>query len=544
MKLRIIPLGGQSNVTKNLYVYEYWENDEIKDIVLIDCGVGFLSHLQNLGVDFVIPDVSYLNDKLHLIRALLISHGHDDHIGAVPYILPLLNFPPVYAPKLAALLIKEKLKELEIAKARVDIIKFHHDYQFGNIKARYIHMTHSIPDTTHIFLKTPVGNIYHGSDYKFDLTPVYGNPPDFSEIVAAGDTGVKVMLSDALGSEKEGFTLSERIVGNTFEEEMRKTKGRFFVTTFASNISRIKQAIEAAMKFNRKVIFAGRSMKRNMEIALSEGYVKLNREHVVDDKAINRLNPKNTCIILTGSQGEYNSALDRIASGKHRTIKVQKNDRILFSSDPIPGNEEHVQEVIENLIERGAEVIYTAIRDQLHASGHGSQGDHKLLARLVRPSYLVPIGTTVKHARAYADVMGELGYREDQVFRFHDGEPLVVEKGNIYMDEPIPLKEMLVDGRSIGDVGQTILNERESLGKEGVLVVVVKKGKVELISRGFVFYEKELFTEIEKLARSIIKKNRNRKALEEQLASQLAGFVSARLERSPEIVPVVVDEVK
>lgn len=539
MKLRIIPFGGQSNVTKNLFAYELIENNQIKDILLVDCGVGFVSELSNLGVDFVIPDVSYLQDKKHLIRALLITHGHDDHIGATPFIVPQLQNPKIYAPKLAALLIQEKFKSLDLAKIEVNQVKYHYDYQFGNFKARFIHMTHSIPDTTHIFIQTPVGNVYHGSDFKFDLTPVYGNPPDFAEINRAGEVGVKILLSDALGAEREGFTLSEKIVGNTFEEEMRKTKGRFFMTTFASNISRIKQCVEAALKFNRKLCFVGRTMKRNMEIAVTEGYIKLNREHIVSEDQVRKMPPKSVCVILTGSQGEFNSALDKISSSKHPFIRVQHLDRILFSADPIPGNEAHVQEVIENLIELGAEVIYTAIRDQLHTSGHGSQGDHKLLVRLTKPQYLVPIGTTVKHGRAYSNVMQELGYRETDVIRLHDGEPLVLENGKIRTDSKIILKDVLVDGHSVGDVGQTILKERENLGKEGLLLVVVKDKQVELISKGFVYDEKVLFQELEKIALKTIFQSTKDKDLATNLINRLSAFINSRFERSPEIIPII-----
>jgi len=401
-------------------------------------------------------------------------------------------------------------------------------------------MTHSIPDTTHIFIQSPAGNVYHGSDFKFDLTPVYGEPPDFAEINRAGGIGVKVLLSDALGAEREGYTLSERIVGNTFEEEMRRTKGRFFMTTFASNISRIKQCVEAALKFNRKLCFVGRTMKRNMEIAVTEGYIRLSREHIITEEQVKRANPKGVCVILTGSQGEFNSALDKVSQGKHPFLKVNSQDRILFSADPIPGNETHVGEVIENLIELGAEVIYTAIRDQLHTSGHGSQGDHKLLVRLTKPQYLVPIGTTIKHGRAYANVMEDLGYRENEIMRLHDGEPLVLEAGKISTDTPIPLKEMLVDGHSVGDVGERILKERESLGKEGVLIVLVKGEKVELISKGFVFNERSLFSELEGLALRTMKKNKDPKALAENLIASLSGFINTRFERSPEIIPVIV----
>jgi ribonuclease J len=522
-----------------MFVYELWENNQIRDILLVDCGVGFVSELSNLGVDFVIPDVSYLKDKLHLIRAMLITHGHDDHIGATPYIVPQLKHPKIFAPKLAALLIGEKFKELNIEN-EIEQIKYHQDYDFGAFKIRYIHMTHSIPDTTHIFIQSPAGNVYHGSDFKFDLTPVYGEPPDFAEINRAGGIGVKVLLSDALGAEREGYTLSEKIVGNTFEEEMRRTKGRFFMTTFASNISRIKQCVEAALKFNRKLCFVGRTMKRNMEIAVNEGYIRLNREHIITDEQVKRANPKGVCVILTGSQGEFNSALDKVSQGKHPFLKVNSQDRILFSADPIPGNETHVGEVIENLIELGAEVIYTAIRDQLHTSGHGSQGDHKLLVRLTKPQYLVPIGTTIKHGRAYANVMEDLGYRENEILRLHDGEPLVLEAGKITTDTPIPLKEMLVDGHSVGDVGERILKERESLGKEGVLIVLVKGEKVELISKGFVFNERSLFSELEGLALRTMKKNKDPKALAENLIASLSGFINTRFERSPEIIPVIV----
>jgi ribonuclease J len=540
MKLRIIPLGGQSNVTKNMFVYELWDGGQIKDIVLVDCGVGFVSELSNLGVDFVIPDVSYLKDKKHLIRAILITHGHDDHIGATPFILPQLDFPPVYAPKLAALLIAEKIKEYNYQQAKINQIELRRDYDFGAFKVRYIQMTHSIPDTTHIFLQTPVGNVYHGSDFKFDLTPVYGQPPDFAEIVAAGEKGIKILLSDALGSEREGYTLSEKIVGNTFEEEMRRTKGRFFMTTFASNISRIKQCVEAALKFNRKLVFVGRTMKRNMEIALTEGYIKLSRDHVVSEDQVKKMNPKSLCVILTGSQGEFNSALDKIANNKHRSIKTGKLDRIFFSADPIPGNEAHVQEVIENLIEQGAEVIYTAIRDQLHTSGHGSQGDHKLLVRLTKPQYLVPIGTTVKHGRAYSNVMQELGYKESEIIRVHDGEPLLLEAGKVNVEtSKIALKDMLVDGRSVGDVGQTILSERQNLGKEGVLVVIVKDKSVKLISKGFIYNEQAFYKDLEVLANKVINQAHTPRSLAESLVSQLSAFINTRFERSPEVIPVI-----
>ncbi|MCR4326764.1 MAG: ribonuclease J, partial [Candidatus Roizmanbacteria bacterium] len=284
MKIRILPLGGLEGVTKNMYAYEYWENDSgPKDILLVDCGVGFLSDLEALGVDSAIPDVTYLKDKKHLIRALFITHGHEDHIGAIPYVIRDIGSPPIYAPKLAALLIREKIKEVGIEGVKIEEAKYHFDYGAGAFSVRFIHMTHSIPDTTHLYIRTPVGNMYHGSDFKMDLTPVYGEPPDFAEIARAAKEGVDLLLSDGLGSEREGYTLSERIVGKTFDEEMGETRGRFFMSTFASNISRIRQCVDAALKYHRRVCFVGSSMKRNSAIAITEKYLRIKREQLIDE---------------------------------------------------------------------------------------------------------------------------------------------------------------------------------------------------------------------------------------------------------------------
>ncbi|MEK9179731.1 MAG: ribonuclease J, partial [Patescibacteria group bacterium] len=343
-------------------------------------------------------------------------------------------------------------------------------------------MTHSIPDTCHLFIQTPVGNFYHGSDFKIDLTPVFDEPPDFHEIARASGMGIKLLLSDGLGSEREGYTLSEAIVGKTFDEEMRVSKGRFFMTTFASNISRIKQCVEAAVKFNRKLCFVGRSMKRNMEIAFQNRYIKLNKDWVVSDEDVSRLPDNKICFILTGSQGESRSGMDKVALGIHRFIKLKKTDRVLFSSDPIPGNDTTIQDLQERIIEQGAEGIYTAIRDDLHASGHGSQGDLKLLARLVNAKNVMPIGTTIRHSKAYATLMKELGYSPENIFMLHDGQPLVFELMKIYSEDPIELKEMIVDGGSIGDVVETILKERATLGREGVILVAVNGEDVRIES--------------------------------------------------------------
>ena len=539
MKLRIIPFGGLEGVTKNMYAYEYWEGNTPTDIIVVDCGVGFISHLEALGVDSVIPDVSYLRDKKHLIRALFISHGHEDHIGAIPYVIRDLGSPTVYAPKLAQLLIREKLKEEGIEDVAVEEARYHHDYKAGAFSVRFIHMTHSIPDTAHLFIRTPAGTVYHGSDFKMDLTPVYGDPPDFNEITRASQEGVDLLLSDGLGSEREGYTLSERIVGATFDEEMGATKGRFFMSTFASNISRIRQCVDAALKYHRRVCFVGSSMRRNTTIAMQEKYLRIKREQMIDENQIAHERPNHVCVILTGSQGEYGSALEKIASKRHRTMRIQKGDRILFSSDPIPGNDENVTGVIEDLIEQGADVVYTAIRDQLHASGHGSQEDLKLLVRLVRPRALVPIGTTIRHSKAYQTLMSTLGYHEAQMPILHSGEPLVLSREGITRDEKIPLKEVLVDGTSIGDVGSTILEEREHLGKEGIVLVLVRGTAITLTSRGLTENERKLFPQIIELVSRVQRETKEPAHLKERVTSEVSGFFSRELQRDPIVIPVI-----
>lgn len=536
-KLRIIPLGGMEGVTKNMYIYEYWNEGKITDIILVDCGVGFIAELEQLGVDSVIPDVSYLADKKHLIRALFITHGHEDHIGAIPFIISEIGKPAIIAPKLAALLIKEKLAEEHLDDVSLSYAKFRHDYTFGAFKIRYIHMTHSIPDTTHLVISTPAGTVYHGSDFKMDLTPVYGNPPDFAEIVRAAEGGVTLLLSDGLGSEREGYTLSESTVGKTFDDEMADTKGRFFMSTFASNISRIRQCVDAAIKYNRKICFVGSSMKRNTAIAIAEGYMRLKPFQMTDEFSLHKERPNHVCIILTGSQGEFGSALEKIASDRHRTIKIQKGDRILFSSDPIPGNDPHIDDVIESLIEKGADVVYTAIRDQLHASGHGSQEDLKLLARLVHARFVCPIGTTVKHSKAYQQLMAQLGYSEKDVPVLHSGVPIVIDQKGYHLEERIPLKEILIDGTSIGDVGSSVLKERETLGREGVLVIAIDGNDIAMQSKGFMFDDSNVREDVERAVKRALAKGGDKQA---EVITQVASYLNSIHQRSPLIIPLVI----
>lgn len=495
-KLHFIPLGGIVGVTKNMYVYEIYNNDKLKDIVIVDCGIGFPKE-KELGVDFVIPDISYLMDKKQFIRAILITHGHEDHTSALPLLYDDLGRPPVYASLLTSMFIENKFKDKH-KKILVNRVDFNKEYIFGDFRISYLKMTHSIPDTTHIILKTPVGTIYHGSDFKLDLTPPYGPGPDFYKITKAGNEGILCLLSDCLGSEREGLTLSENIVGQTFEDEMRKTKGKFIMTTFSSNISRIRQCVDAAIKFNRKICFLGRSMRENTKIAASIGYLPIPLSLFIKEEEVSRYPAGKICLIVAGSQGQYGSALSKLADRQNKNIQIKTGDKIIFSSDPIPGNENGVYETIEQLSEEGADVVYSDIADQLHSSGHGNQEDLKFLIRFTNPKYFIPIGGTIRHQKQYENLVEQLNYKKNDVFSLNEGETVWFVKNKAYMGDKIETKNIYVDAYGIGDVGSVILRDRKTLATDGIvfaLLIVDNKGllisKPKIFSRGFIFEKEE-----------------------------------------------------
>ena len=491
-RVRFIPLGGIVGVTKNMYVYELYKGDKLQDIIIIDCGIGFPRE-QEFGVDHEIPDITYLRDKTKFIRAVLFSHGHEDHISALRFHYEDLGKPPVYASKLTAVFVKNKFDEFRIP-VRINDVDFTKTYTLGSFEAKFIRMTHSIPDTTHILLKSPVGAFYHGSDYKIDLTTPFGPSPDLYEIAKAGKDGVLCLFSDCLGSDREGFTLSEKVVGKTFEDEIRTTKGKFIMTTFASNISRVRQCAEAGMKFNRKICLLGRSMRENSRSARKIGYFPIPEKFMVDERQVNKFRPNQICIIATGSQGQFGSALSRLATDQHKYIRIEKDDKVVFSSDPIPGNEEEVYDIIERLYVLGADVRYSDIHEQLHASGHGSQEDMKILIRLLNARYVIPIGGTIRHQRLYSQLAQTMGYKDDQIYLLNEGDTVWFEQGKAKRGEQINTKNIYVDAYGVGDIGDTILRDRMTLSKEGIVLVILKVdshnrivGLPEFISRGFIY---------------------------------------------------------
>lgn len=511
-KVRFVPLGGIVGVTKNMYLYELYRNKILEDILVVDCGIGFPS-AHELGVDLLIPDISYLLDKKDKIRAILLTHGHEDHIGALPYHYEALGMPPMYTGKLTAMFIEKKLEEFEI-KPDLTVVKLGKDYDFGGFRIKFINTCHSIPDTHHIIINTPIGTIYHGQDFKMDMTPPYGSPPDFYEMCKVGHEGVLALMSDALGAFREGLTLSESVVGESFEDEMRKTRGRFVMTTFASNISRIRQCTEAAIKFNRKVFFLGRTMVKNTLSAAEIGYLPIPEKLLGDERELASTPPNKVCIIATGSQGQDGSAISKMAQNQHRYVKVGPGDKVFFSSDPIPGNEEEVYAIVEQLSMRGADVIYSDVSEQIHASGHGNIDDLKMLLRFTKPKFAIPIGSTIRHHMQYQRLCMDVGMHKESVFLLNEGETITFEgQGMASRSEVIETESIYVDAYGVGDVGSVILRDRQTLSKEGIVMALVtvdsnRKEVMEpkIISRGFIFEktEGELLKEAGNLVRKMI----------------------------------------
>lgn len=550
-KLRFIPLGGVVGVTKNMYVYELYERDQLKDILIVDCGIGFPAE-KELGVDLVIPDITYLKDKTDKIRAILLTHGHEDHISALPFHYHALGAPPLYASKLTSLFIENKFREIN-QKVKIEQVNYSKEYLFGDFRVQFIRMTHSIPDTHHILIKSPVGSFYHGPDFKLDLTPPYGYPPDFYAITKAGHDGLLCLLSDCLGSEREGLTLSENIVGQTFEDEMRKTKGKFIMSTFSSNISRIRQCVDAAIKFNRKIVFLGRSMKENTKVSQDIGYLPIPESLMAQEEDVSRLPPNKVCLIVAGSQGQYNSALSKLAHNRNKNIRIKQGDKVVFSSDPIPGNENEVYNVIEELSLQGAEVVYSDIHDQLHASGHGNQEDIKFLIRFTNPKYFIPIGGTIRHQRQYQKIVTQMGYKKEQVFLLDEGETMWFSKNEPMRGEVIETKNIYVDAYGVGDVGNMVLRDRKTLSSEGMVVIMLILNnqsqlvtKPVVLSRGFVFErnEEKLFAMAGAMVERFLKPKKERLLdptdLKKEVGKSLEDFFYKERGRRPLVVVEII----
>jgi len=543
-----IPLGGVGDVTKNMYLYEY--NDQI---LIVDCGLGFADETM-LGVDLLLPDISYLLKTKKRIVGMVLTHGHEDHIGALPFILPSLPSFPVYATALTAAFANEKLIDFG-ERQRVKTVKFgEEDIRLGDFIISFIRVTHSIPDTAHIFIKTPVGNFYHASDFKFDLTPFDGNKTDFAKISEVSKQGVMCLMSDCLGAEREGHTPSERILSENIEQEIRGCRGKFILTTYSSNISRLNQAIVAARKLDRKVCFVGRSLIKASKIAQKLGYMTLEKGMEIKLEDIKNCNDHELLLFVAGSQGQENSALSRVVNGEHREVKISPNDVIVFSSDPIPGNEVSINSLIDSISKKGIKVIYSKNNDDFHVSGHASAEDLMLMITLANPRNILPIGGTFRHMAAYKDLAERLGFEKNQIFLIEDGQEVVFSKDKGFLGKKIELGSVYVDEISEEVVEHFVIRDRQKISKDGVVIVMVEVdtqngqivGAPNIIARGLSHKDSVIISKkLKKELTSILALRRGRVTdwvyIRKRIGETSELSIFRALHRRPLVLPVVIE---
>lgn len=546
--LKYIPLGGVTGVTKNMHLYEYEDK-----ILIVDCGLGFADETM-LGVDLMLPDISYLlKNPNKKIIGIAITHGHEDHFGALPYILPQLKGKfDIYATPLTASFINEKLKEFRVPNKAISI-NFDKDVLIGPFMLSFMRVTHSVPDSSHIFIKTPVGNILHGSDFKHDLTPYDGKRSDFAKIVRKSDEGIMCLMSDCLGAEHSGFTPTEMTIGQRIYNEMGSTQGKFIFTTYSSNIARLNQVLDAAKKLNRKVCFMGRSLLKAKDIATQLKYMQIDKSLEIDLKEIGNYNHEQIVLIAAGSQGQESSALFRIANGDNKDISINKEDTILFSSDAIPGNEIAVNSLLDDLSKTGARVLYSAVSNGLHVSGHGHQGDLSLQMNLVRPKKVLPIGGTFKHMIAYKNLAIKNGFDERNVLLPDDGQEIIFTRNDARYGKKISLQKVYVDQVSGEEVDTFVLRDREKISKEGVVVIMAEVDqfgalvqKPNIIARGFSGAEVPDITgglsiEIQKNIKGKKAKISDWHYVRREIGNIAERYLVKKLKRRPLVLPVVIE---
>jgi len=549
--LTFLALGGMETVTQNMYLYQYRN-----EILIVDCGLGFPDETM-LGVDLLIPDISYLQQQLangKKIVGMLITHGHEDHIGALPFILPQLPNFPIFATPLTAALINEKLKEFHLAPQAQTVEFDRKPIQLGSFSAFFIRITHSIPDSSNIVIRTPVGNYYHGGDYKFDLTPGDGKKADFLSIAKAGEEGIRCLLSDCLGAERSGFTPTEQHIEGVFEQEMRNTRGKFIITTYSSHIVRLNQAIAAAQRVGRRVCFVGRSLVKNKLIGQKIGYLEMKDGTEVPLEGLKRIDESKLVLFVAGSQGQEQSAMSRIAGGEHREIKLTPDDVVLFSSDPIPGNEVMVTELIDTIAKTGAKVLAADHSGKYHVSGHGSAGDIMLLMSLTKPEYLIPISGNYKHMVSYRDLAQKLGINPKNVFLLENGQELHFTKDQVRLGKKIEIKKVYVDQLSGEEVEHFVMRDRERLAKEGLVIIMAEirasdgqlDGKPEVLTRGLSPKEIQevapsLANEIRKLLARRTGRVSNWVHIRKLITEVSSKHIFAKLRRQPLVLPMVIE---
>jgi ribonuclease J len=547
-KLKFIALSGTTGVTENLYVYEYGN-----DMIVVDCGVGF-PESEMFGVDLVIPDFSYIKQNANKLRGVLISHGHEDHLGGLPFLLKDVQ-TTIYATKLVGGFIQDKFEDYKDKVPKISVFDPEKDVlTLGVFKITPFRVSHSVPDGVGFCIDTPEGKIFHVPDYKFDWTPVDGRPFAAAKVATLASQGVLALASDALGANTPGYTESERAIEGRIEAIAGSAKGKIYLTTISSNISRMQQTINVAAKLGRKVVLIGRSIERKAQIAKDLGYLLYPNDLVIKSKQASHLPPDKLLFIISGSYGQPGSALYRLSLGEHDFLKVGKGDVVIFSSDPAPpGSKANVDFLVDKFIESDVDVHYYDMQEDLHVSGHGSIGDIEMLFGLVKPKYYIPIGGTIRHMRAYGLIAQKMGATEANVLELLSGEVVEFSGQNAKRAGKIPVKEILVDGLGIGDVGNVVLRDRHILSKEGIVIAIIHFDRnqstltdnPEIMSKGFVFeqkYGKILEDASTELARAMQKKKSINSNVVRNIAIDfLERYFYQKTGRRPMILPVVVE---
>lgn len=548
-KLKVIPLGGLNEIGKNMMAFEYKD-----DIIVVDCGMSFPED-DMLGIDIVIPDISYLIKNKDKVRGIVLTHGHEDHIGALPYVLKRLNVP-IFGTKLTLGLVENKLREHKlISSVQMNVVKPGDTIKLGNYKVEFIKTSHSIADAVCLAIHTPVGSIVHTGDFKIDFTPIDGKPIDFHRLAELGKKGVLLLLADSTNVERPGYTMSERTVGVTLENIFRNATQRIIVATFASNVHRVQQIFDAAQKFGRKVSVSGRSMVNVVNVAMELGYLNVADDILIDINDINKYPDGEIVVITTGSQGEPMSALSRMASSEHRKIEIHQGDLVILSATPIPGNEKTVARVINQLFEKGANVIYEALAD-VHVSGHACQEELKMMHALIRPKFFIPVHGEYRHLRQHGKLAESLGMPKENIFTIETGQVVEISKDYARVAGSVTAGNILVDGLGVGDVGNIVLRDRKHLSEDGLMVVVVtitkENGNVvsgpDIISRGFVYVRESevLMDEARKVVKTALEKCENNgvrewAVLKSSIKDSLRSFLYEKTKRSPMILPIIME---
>ena len=545
--LKVIPLGGLEQIGLNITAFEYEDS-----IVVVDCGLSFPDD-DMLGIDLVIPDITYLKENADKVKGFMITHGHEDHIGALPYILKELNVP-VYATKLTMGIIENKLKEHNLVKGtKRKVVKFGQSINLGKLRIEYIKTNHSIVDAAALAIYSPAGTVIHTGDFKVDYTPVYGDAIDLQRFAEIEKKGVLALMCDSTNAERQGFTQSEKTLGRIFDTIFSEHKNtRIIIATFASNVDRVQQIINSAYKFERKVVVEGRSMVNTIEIAQNLNRISIPDNTLIDIEQLKNYPDEKTVIITTGSQGESMAALSRMAGNMHKKISIMPGDTVIFSSHPIPGNEKAVTKIINELSRKGADVIF----QDAHVSGHACQEEIKLIYTLVRPKYAVPVHGEYKHLKAQAKLAQELGIEKENIFILSSGDVLELSEEKAKVSGKVPVGTILVDGLGVGDVGNIVLRDRQHLAEDGILIVVLALDGVgnqlvsgpDIVSRGFVYVRES--DELLEEARSIIEEGvlncldrgiSDWGKIKSVIRDSLDDFVWKKTKRRPMILPIIMD---